>query len=446
MNKLDRTSFSIMVVDDDPDILRGTTRILDRAGYATATADSGEAALQVMNMQKPSLVLLDWDMPGMDGIEVCKRIKGNPAFNDSLVIMISAIHTESEEQAAGLESGADGYISRPISNRELVARVESFARIWDLHHSLRESEARVRSMLHATPIGLGMSLDRVFTEVNEAVVRMTGYRRDELIGQSERMLFASDVEFERANLQTQAQINGQGIGTVETRWRRKDGEIREIYISSAPTDPDDAAKGITFSAQDTTARKAIELQMENLAFYDPLTKLPNRRLLLDRLQSTVTNSVRRQRQSALLFIDLDEFKRLNDTAGHASGDLLLKQVAKRLRSCVRDSDTVARLGGDEFVLLLDGLSAVTTEAAAQALRVGQKILTALGQPYQLDTFEHRCTASIGIKLLDAEPNQAWDEALQHADEAMYQAKASGGNSLCLFEPHSNSESITKQNG
>jgi diguanylate cyclase (GGDEF)-like protein len=182
-----------------------------------------------------------------------------------------------------------------------------------------------------------------------------------------------------------------------------------------------------------TQRKQAEEEIKNLAFYDPLTQLPNRRLLMDRLKQALASSARSGREGALLFIDLDNFKTLNDTLGHDVGDLLLQQVAQRLESCVREGDTVARLGGDEFVVMLEDLSEHDLEAAAQAETVGEKILLTLNQPYQLATHEYRSTPSIGVTLFsDHEQNQ--DELLKHADIAMYQAKKAGRNSLRFFDP------------
>ncbi len=185
--------------------------------------------------------------------------------------------------------------------------------------------------------------------------------------------------------------------------------------------------------QDITAGKLVEAEMRKLAFYDSLTLLPNRRLLMDRLHHAMISSGRIGRTGALLFIDLDNFKSLNDTLGHGIGDLLLKQVAQRLLSCVRDDDTVSRLGGDEFVVMLENLSAVLDEAAAQTEVIGEKILAAINMPYQLHMHEHRNTASIGVTLF-AGNQQAVDELMKQADIAMYQSKKAGRNTLRFFDP------------
>ncbi|MCR4298636.1 MAG: EAL domain-containing protein [Gallionella sp.] len=174
-------------------------------------------------------------------------------------------------------------------------------------------------------------------------------------------------------------------------------------------------------------------QIQDLAFYDPLTHLPNRRLLIDRLQHALAYSARNDRKGALLFIDLDNFKNLNDTLGHDIGDSLLKQVAQRLESCVREGDTVSRVGGDEFVVILEDLSEQDHEAAAQTESVGEKILAALSRPYRLATYECSSTASIGANLFNGNQSDI-DELFKQADIAMYQAKKTGRNALCFFDP------------
>ena len=174
-------------------------------------------------------------------------------------------------------------------------------------------------------------------------------------------------------------------------------------------------------------------RLNYLAFYDPLTRLPNRRLLMDRLQHAMVSSVNTSRQGALLLIDLDNFKTLNDTLGHQVGDQLLQQIAQRLEACAREGDTVARLGGDEFVVILENLSEHTFEAAAQTEDLGEKILAALIQPYQFETHEQQSTASIGATLFD-DKHQTSNELLKQADIAMYQAKKDGRNALRFFDP------------
>ena len=180
-------------------------------------------------------------------------------------------------------------------------------------------------------------------------------------------------------------------------------------------------------------KKHDEEQIRTLAFYDPLTQLPNRRMLLDRMEQALADSQRSANHGALLFFDLDNFKILNDTLGHDKGDLLLQQVAQRLKACVREVDTVARLGGDEFVVMLRGLGQLTKDAASQAELICEKILTVLNQPYQLTDTDYHSTPSIGIALF-ADKNVSVDELMKQADIAMYQAKKSGHNTYRFFDP------------
>ncbi len=204
-----------------------------------------------------------------------------------------------------------------------------------------------------------------------------------------------------------------------------------IYVQVTEQPTPDGGRVLTF--HDITQMRQASQEIENLAFYDPLTGLPNRRLLLDRLEQAVAMTGRTQRRGALLFLDLDHFKVLNDSRGHEVGDLLLKEVAQRLRKVVRSCDTVARLGGDEFVVMLCELSTEQRESAAQAQRVGSKIFESLGKPYQLAGQSHRSTCSIGAVLFGPDQVQAAD-LLKQADIAMYQVKARHGNGLCFFDP------------
>ncbi|MDT8991143.1 EAL domain-containing protein [Curvibacter sp. APW13] len=216
--------------------------------------------------------------------------------------------------------------------------------------------------------------------------------------------------------------------------RLSDGSVMWASISGAPIfDKQGKFIGYRGIGRDITERKRDEDRIERLAFYDALTGLPNRRLLMDRLHSALALRERDGSTGAILFIDLDNFKDLNDTRGHDVGDELLKQVAIRLGECVRDADTVARLGGDEFVVMLQKLSPIADEAAADVETVGRKILQTLNEPYRLSGAEHHSTPSIGVAMFQGE-GLTLDELLKRADLAMYQAKAAGRNTLRFFDP------------
>ena len=273
----------------------------------------------------------------------------------------------------------------------------------------------------------------VIIRANQAFIYETGYASDEIIGQTPRLFRSGhhDEAFYKAMWEI---ISRTGKWQGEVWDRRKNGEIYPKWLTiSAVKGANGSVTHYVGSHIDITERKAAENEIQHLAFYDPLTQLPNRRLLMDRLQQAFASSTRSNRDGALLFLDLDNFKNLNDTLGHDIGDLLLQQVALRLQSCVREGDTVARLGGDEFVLLLEDLSEQVIEAAEQAEAIGKKILAVLNQPYQLAAHKYHSTPSIGVTLFNGH-QQAMDELMQQADIAMYQAKQDGRNTLRFFDP------------
>jgi diguanylate cyclase (GGDEF)-like protein/PAS domain S-box-containing protein len=298
---------------------------------------------------------------------------------------------------------------------------------------LRDSEAHYRSVFNAAIdcISISRLSDGKLVDVNQAFLDLLGFRRDEVIG---RACLELGIWVDPQARDDMAQILRQNahFRDGKTRYRKKDGEIIWVLISASVLEVEGDACMLSI-ARDISDAKAAEDRIWNLAFYDPLTHLPNRRLLLDRLRQNLAADARTRCKRALLFVDLDNFKTLNDTLGHQNGDLLLQEIAQRLAACVRAADTVARLGGDEFVVLLDDLSEVPEEAAAQAGAVGQKMLAAVGRPYVLDGRDCTSTASIGIAVFGGKRESA-NEILRQGDMAMYQAKAAGRNTLCFFAP------------
>jgi diguanylate cyclase (GGDEF)-like protein/PAS domain S-box-containing protein len=219
----------------------------------------------------------------------------------------------------------------------------------------------------------------------------------------------------------------------EYRLSLPDGEVRWLLGQGLPESDGEGGVLMSGFVTDVSERKLAEKQIEKLAFYDALTGLPNRRLLIDRLQQTLLSSARHGHISAVLFIDLDNFKDLNDSMGHDVGDLLLVQVAQRLLGSVRDTDTVARLGGDEFVVLVEELGDDVNTVTIKVEQVCHKILSRLNQVYDLNTLEHHSTPSMGVALLSSDLKSV-DELLKQADMAMYQSKAAGRNTMRFFDP------------
>lgn len=269
--------------------------------------------------------------------------------------------------------------------------------------------------------------------VNRAFMRETGFSARELLGKSPTMLISprhggDELEQGLDHLFRDESWHG------ELWCRRKNATEFPILLTiSTVTDGKGSVSHFVGAFLNITERKAAEEKILNLAFFDTLTGLPNRRLLLDRLRRAILSSKRSGHHGAVLFIDLDNFKFLNDTRGHDVGDLLLIEVARRLESCVRDVDTVARLGGDEFVVVLENLDGTETEAARQCRKVGEKILLALNEPYHLEGAPYRSSSSIGAALFLGQ-KKSEGELLKQADMAMYQAKAAGRNRLFFFAP------------
>jgi len=266
---------------------------------------------------------------------------------------------------------------------------------------------------------------------NRGAERLYGWTSAEALGKVKSELLHSEPIENQAAI---AAILVQDEWSGQLLYHRKDGTAVPVEAHwSLVRDDQGRPQSIFTINRDITQRKADELEIEKLAFFDTLTGLPNRRLLHDRLGKALVDNVRSREIGALLFIDLDNFKSLNDTVGHDKGDLLLQQVALRLQSCIRKSNTVARLGGDEFVIVLEHLGKQDIEAAALAECVAEKVLGSFRQPFQLSGVEHHSTPSIGIALFCGDSNSV-DELLKRADLAMYQAKAAGRNTIRFFDP------------
>jgi len=302
-----------------------------------------------------------------------------------------------------------------------------------IEKSLVESESRLYSIFDAAQDGILLTdvESKIFTDANPAICKMLGYTRKQLM-----KLGVADIH-PKANLSEiynifERKACGEFIDAHNLPVLRKDGTLFYADINTAFL----MIHGRSYLAgffRDITERMAAAEEIKNLAFYDPLTKLANRRLLIDRLNHAIATSTRTGKNGALLFLDMDHFKVLNDTQGHELGDLLLQQVGKRLLTCVREGDTVARIGGDEFVVMLEELSEQTIMAGSQAKLIGNKILEALALPFVLNKYEYRNTTSIGATLFNTHFQTA-EELLKQADIAMYHSKRSGRNSLHFFDP------------
>ncbi len=269
--------------------------------------------------------------------------------------------------------------------------------------------------------------------VNHCFINSTGYALEDIIGKTPAILYSGYQSNEFYQLMRKTLIEtGSWEGGL---WiPRKSGEIYPewLHINAIYNSNNEVVNYVgVFS--DIGPNKKLQQDLHQLAYFDPLTNLPNRRLLFDHLQQAITSNKRDHRYGGLLFIDLDNFKTLNDTKGHNVGDLLLYEVSQRLLLCVRKGDTVARLGGDEFVIMLQGLPNEITLAATQVKAIANKVLALLNKVYYLEELEYHGSASIGINLFN-NSNDPIEDLLKQADIAMYQAKNKGRNGLCFFNP------------
>ena len=322
-----------------------------------------------------------------------------------------------------------------VALHDVSARLRAEANLRQTEDSLRQAALHTQSVLDnlmdgvvtITPLGIVESF-------NLAASTAFGYQPDEIIGHNISILMP-EVHREHHNsyLNHYARTGIRtAIGkTLELEGLRKNGNLFPMSLQVSEITMGDKTTYIGVVRDITQHRKDVE-EIRRLAFFDALTELPNRRLLTDRLRQAVLSSARTGHHGALMFLDLDHFKQLNDTRGHDMGDLLLKQVAKRLQECVREGDSVARLGGDEFVVLLESLSLQASEAASQAELIANKILHALGEQYLLGDVHYVSTPSIGIVLFSQE-YESIEELLKKADAAMYQAKSAGRNTARFFD-------------
>jgi diguanylate cyclase (GGDEF)-like protein/PAS domain S-box-containing protein len=420
----------ILLVDDMPSNLHVLVAAL-RGEHRIKTATSGAAALELAAQDdRPQLILLDVMMPDMSGIEVLQHLRENPETRDIPVIFVSA-DTSEQSQLEGLDLGADDYITKPVVATVLLARVRNLIQ-------RKRTEARLRLAAHVFEYGgeaiLITDCDNCIVEVNPAFTRMTGYTSEEACGQNPKILSSGRSTPEEYRAMWRA-IRDRGFWQGEMWDRRKDGEIYPKLLTISVVR--NAQGEIDFhiaSFADLSEQKANEEKIRHVAHHDALTGLPNRLHLQISLEQVIAAAKRENQEVAVMFIDLDHFKIINDTLGHNVGDGLLVEVAHRLRACVRESDLLARLGGDEFVVALAG-----DDVANAVVQVAEKIIGGLSQPYQIEGRVLHSTTSIGISLYPHDGDSI-ESLMKTADTAMYHAKAMGRNDFQFFNPEMNRSS------
>ena len=444
MSEILQQAISILVIEDDPGdfgLIRAYMRLaglVPGGGKEPLTwAKTLAEGIAAARSNKPDVVLLDLTLPDSAGLATVQVLR---AALPGVPIVVLTGHDDSALAVAALQTGAQDYLVKGQYDHDALGRAVRNA----LVREALESRLRLFEVaLNSAPNGIVITdVNAHIQWVNPAFTRMTGFSLEEALGRNPGELAKSgkhDAAFYRNLWETI--LSGQ-TWHGEIINRRKDGSIYDESLVVTPViGGDGKIRHFVAIMRDITERKQAEEQIRTLAFYDTLTQLPNRRLLDDRLGQTMAASKRSGRYGALMFLDLDNFKPLNDTYGHSVGDLLLIEVAHRLTSCVRETDTVARFGGDEFVVILSELDTDKAESNVQAAIVAEKIRATLAEPYLLtfkqegDTeiaVEHHCTSSIGVALFinhKARP----EDVLKWADMAMYQAKEGGRNLIRFFD-------------
>ena len=441
---------TILIVDDEAQNRRLLAVLLRPEGYRTESAASGAEALSAIAESAPDLILLDIMMPGIDGYQVAAILKSNPATANIPIIMVTA-HGERGARLAGLSAGAEEFLTKPVDRTELWLRVRNLLRLkafGDLqeHSFVLEKQVaartadlqRFRTAMDATADAIMLvSRDTMrFVEVNATSCGMLGYTRAEMFELGPVALGA--VNREALEHVYDTVIAGEASKKLnEATLHCKDGSSLQVEVSrQAMLSGDDWI--IVSVVRDITERKQAQQKLQHQANHDALTGLPNRTCFYDTLRKTIALAAIQGWKVAVMFIDMDHFKNVNDTLGHGIGDELLINFSNRLMTCVRMRDTVGRLGGDEFGVIL-----VMEQGHKGAAQVATKIRDALHLPFNLQGYEVIMTASIGVTIYPDDGDDP-DVLIKYADTAMYQAKHAGRNTYRFFTAQMNADVLQRQ--
>ncbi|MCS0583230.1 EAL domain-containing protein [Massilia pinisoli] len=438
----------LLLVDDEPRLLASLYELLQGRGYQLVTASTGSEALAHLSRLRFDLVLLDLRLPDIGGHEIMDFINQKGIESD-VIVMSGEVGIDAAIGA--LKRGAYDYLRKPYSREELLKTVanalkqrrleEANARI---ANQLENSEKMYRYLVDSSPdIIYTLNHEGKFTFINDRAYQLLGYKREELIGQHYSIL-VHDEDLERARyVFNERRVDERASRNVELRLKCHAGANQERTFNNTLMTislnaigmhvPDQEVRKLEFYgtygvARDITDRKRAEEVISYQAYHDILTDLPNRILFKDRLGLAVIQAKRKQTELAVMFIDLDRFKLVNDTLGHVKGDELLQQAAGRLKECLRKGDTLARQGGDEFTIVLPEL-----RDRDDARMVADKFLEVLQAPFDLDGHAVHISASIGIAVYPVH-GESIDELLRHADIAMYQIKGQGKNGHAFYDP------------
>jgi diguanylate cyclase (GGDEF)-like protein/PAS domain S-box-containing protein len=436
----------LLLVDDEPRLLSSLYELLRDRGFELVTASTGAEALAQLSKLHFDLVLLDLRLPDMSGHEIMDFINARE-IGAAVIVMSGEVGIEAAIGA--LKRGAYDYLRKPYSREELLKTVGNALQQRRLEAAnqriatqLENSEKLYRYLVDSSPDFIyTLNHEGRFTFVNDRAYQLLGYTREDLIGKHYSIL-VHDEDHERARyVFNERRVDERASRNVELRLKCHSGNSQDrtfnntlmtISLNSIGMHvPDHEVKKLEFFgtygvARDITDRKRAEEVISYQAYHDILTDLPNRILFKDRLGLAVIQAKRKMTELAVMFIDLDRFKLVNDTLGHVKGDELLQQASVRLKDCLRRGDTLARQGGDEFTIVLPEL-----RDREDARLIADKFLECLQKPFDLDGHEVHISASIGIAIYPVD-GESIDELLRHADIAMYQVKALGKNGHSFY--------------
>ena len=438
-------AFQVLIIDDQLPLLRSLQALLQINGYQVDLARSGSEAISKLQDGHYQLVLLDLVMPGIDGLEVLEFIQ--QAKLELEVIVVSG-ETSFTSVKDAMRFGAYDYIRKPYNPEELlevvghaVERYQKKQQLVDCEESLHESERLHRFIVNNSPDFIYMlDADGIFTYVNDVVETLLGYKRHELLGKHFSTIIHPHNADEIHNFFSEQRVGDRATRSIEIRLivnpesNRVEGldnsevvvELNAIGVYDTDRYGQRTFAGTLGCARDITERKRSEAHISHQAYHDMLTQLPNRVLFTDRMEQALAHANRNGEKFAMMFMDLDCFKLINDTLGHVMGDLVLQQVSERILRCLRAEDTLARFGGDEFCLLLSGIGSQESVSA-----VAEKILKEIRQPFSIQNHELYLSSSIGIAVYP-DAGQTGEALLQSADVAMYHVKANGKDGYCFY--------------